>query len=399
MTDIPAVRRWLRPALAGVLAAFAVGAGAAHDGHGAASARQELGSSAAFAADGSLLAVAREGGHVILYRSPDGSAWQAAGVVNREPEPISADGENRPKLALAADGAVLVSWTRPLAKPYTGEIRLARAADGVNFAAPITVHRDRSEITHRFESMIVTGSGRVVLAWIDKRDLETAKRGAGAQPAYRGAAVYAAVSDDNGRSFRPEFKLADHSCECCRIALANDTDGLPVVLWRHVFAPNERDHAMLKLGADGMPGRLQRATFGRWRIDACPHHGPALAIAPDGTRHAVWFDERDGDARVFYGRLTATGVDGQRAVGGERAAHADIAVRGGRVAIVWKEFDGERTLLRVEHSNDGGRSFGEAITLASTEGASDQPRLLAQGDRLVAFWRTEREGMKGHPLQ
>ena len=42
---------------------------------------------------------------------------------------------------------------------------------------------------------------------------------AGKGAKYRGAAVYFAVSDNQGASFRGDFKLADYSCECCRIAM------------------------------------------------------------------------------------------------------------------------------------------------------------------------------------
>ncbi|QTQ38738.1 sialidase family protein [Aromatoleum petrolei] len=383
-------------AIANVDVAHAQSAQHMHGAAGAKPARPELGTSAAFAPDGALYAVSKDGQHVLLHRSPDdGRSWDSPVVVNAEPEQISADGENRPKLAFDADGAALVSWTRPLAKRFTGEIRLARADDRRHFTAPVTVHRDRQEITHRFESLAVTGAGKVVLAWIDKRDLELAQA---ANRDYRGAAIYAAVSDDGGRSFRPERKISDHSCECCRIAIAGDTDGLPLLMWRHVFEPNERDHAVVKLGADGAPGPVLRATFDRWRIDACPHHGPSLAVAPNSTRHAVWFNEKDGEGRVFYGRLEDGRVRGQRALGGERAAHADLAIAGRRVAIVWKEFDGRSTLLRAEVSADGGATFS-ARALASTSGASDQPRVIRRGDVLFAFWRTENEGMQGYWLE
>jgi hypothetical protein len=33
------------------------------------------------------------------------------------------------------------------------------------------VHADRQEITHRFDAMTVTRDGRLLVAWIDKRDL------------------------------------------------------------------------------------------------------------------------------------------------------------------------------------------------------------------------------------
>ncbi len=380
----------------------------AADGHAAHTAskkpRLELGTSVAFSPDGSLLAVRKEGDHLQLWRSiDDGASWLPPVLINAQPEQISAGGDNRPKLAVGADGSVYVAWTKPLAKPYTGEIRFARSADGKTFSPPVTVHQDRSEITHAFESMLVASDGSVVLAWIDKRDMVAAKAN---KAEYRGAAVYSAISTDGGRTFQPERKIADHACECCRIAATIDKDGAPLFMWRHVFAPNERDHAIVRLKADGAPETVLRATFDRWKIDGCPHHGPSLAVDGAGVRHAVWFNHKDGDGHVFYGRLEAgntigatagprdgIAVAGQRKVGGVRAEHADLAVTGRRVVLVWKEFDGERARLLADISEDGGLSFRQ-VELASSAGASDQPRALSRGDVFYVFWRSEHEGMR-----
>jgi hypothetical protein len=352
----------------------------------------QLGTGAGLADDGTLHIVVREGEHLVLYTSHDlGNRWKPPVRINAEPEAISANGENRPKVELAKDGGLLVSWTHPLAKRFTGNIRLARSADGHTFETPFTVHRDRSEITHRFDSLWVAKSGDVVLVWIDKRDMEIA-HAAGRD--YRGAGIYAAVSSDHGRSFAPEFKVADHACECCRIALTEDADGSPLVLWRHVFEPNERDHALIRLGSSYAPGPLKRATFDRWAIDACPHHGPGLAVAGDGTRHSVWFNVREGEGRVFYGRLQSGEPEGQQTVGGPRAAHADVAVRGDRVTLVWNEFDGERTHLYTQASSDGGQTFETPRSLSSTSGRVDQPRLARRGDKLVVVWHTELAGVE-----
>ncbi|HMV18911.1 MAG TPA: exo-alpha-sialidase [Rhodocyclaceae bacterium] len=378
------------PILFPLLAALTLPA-AAHEGHdqgpAARPARIELATAAAFGPDGQLHIVAKDGAHLVWRHSPDlGATWSAPQHVNMQAESIAADGDSQPRIAFNRDGELLVTWTKPLPKPYTGEIRLARLPrDGSAFDAPITVHRDQAEITHRFQNLIVAPDGRVTVVWIDKRDQEAARL---AQKPWRGAGVYSAISDDGGRSFQPERKLAEHSCECCRIALALDPDGTPVALWRHVFAPNERDHALARLKADGTPEAVQRATFDRWRVDACPHQGPALAIAADGVRHAVWFNQRDGEGRVFYGRPTSAGVNGQRPVGGPAAAHADIAVLGRRVVLLWKEFDGERTRLRAQRSDDDGRHFDPPQELDATAGASDQPRLLTRDGRAYAFWRT-----------
>lgn len=382
-------------ALAFAATAAALGSAAQHEGHAPpspAAARTQLGASAAFDAQGRLWAVHREGGHVVLRRSEDaGRTWSAPQPVNARPEPIAADGDNRPKVAAAPSGAIHVTWTQPLAKPFTGLVRHARSIDGGrSFAEPLTVHADRQEITHRFDALAVTPQGRVFVAWIDKRVREAA-------PGYRGAAIYFAVSDDGGATFRGDFRVADHSCECCRIALAPGDDGTVVAMWRHVFEPNVRDHARATLHPDGRVEGFARATFDDWRLDACPHHGPSLAKDADGRLHAVWFTGAPGREGVYYGRLAEGRVEGLRRVGGEAAAHADLAIDGRRVAIAWKEFDGERTQLRALRSDDAGATWRE-LTLASSAGPTDQPKVLVRDGRFLAFWNARDEPLRVMPI-
>lgn len=373
--------RLLLPLLA-LLAVPLPGAAQGHAGHG----KSELGASAAFDGAGTLWAAYKEGGRVMLRRSTDlGASWSPPQPVNAAPEPIAADGEGRPKLAAGPAGELYVTWTRPLAKPYTGEIRFTRSLDGgASFEAPRTVHTDRQEITHRFDALAVGPDGRLFVAWIDKRDLEAAKA-AGSD--YRGAAVYVAVSDDRGGSFQGDRKLADHSCECCRIALLPEADGGLLAFWRHVFAPNIRDHALGRLAPDGSAAFLRRATFDDWRLDACPHHGPSLGRDEQGRLHAVWFTGAPGREGIRYGRLAEGRVEAERVIGGPAAEHADLAVAGRRVALAWKEFDGSRTRLRAALSEDGGDTFRE-LELAVTEGPSDQPRLLQDKGRFHLLWNT-----------
>jgi len=360
----------------------AAGARAAHEHGGGA----VLGASAAFDADGRLFVVYKQDDQAVVRRSDDaGQSWTPPRAVSPPGEPVATGGDSRPKIATGPGGRVYVTWTRPLARPYTGEIRFARSADGgETFSAATTVHSDRQEITHRFDALAVGPGGRVFVAWIDKRDLELAKaRGA----PYRGAAVYLSRSDDHGETFDADLRIADHSCECCRIALLPEADGGVVALWRHVFDPDIRDHAWTRVGADGRVGAPRRATFDGWRLDACPHHGPSLGADSTGRLHAVWFTQAPGQAGVHYGRLMDGAVDGQRRIGGDTAEHADLAVSGMRVAVAWKEFDGERTHLRALRSDDGGNRWRE-VSLASTDGASDQPRVLVHAGRFHVFWQT-----------
>lgn len=327
---------------------------------------------------------------VLRFTADGGKTWSEAMSVLRAPEPIEASGESRPKLAFGPDGELYISYTRPLAKPYTGDIRFVRSLDGGRtFSEPLTVQRDRAVRTHRFDCLIVDRQGRVFVAWIDKRDADVA-RAAGIP--YRGAGMYYAVSSNRGASFDPDVRAAEHTCECCRIALALDPAGRVTALWRHVFEPDVRDHATVVLPPEGHPSAFQRASFDEWHIDACPHHGPALAFAPDGTRHQVWFDAADDDGGVFYASVT----DGRMAkpvrLGGAQAEHGDVVAFGASVVLAWKEFDGESTVVRTRWSGDGGRHWTEAVA-AGTRGNSDHVHLLHHGNVFWFVWRTADEGV------
>jgi hypothetical protein len=389
----------------------------AHEGHGGATSaasnpggtsakparkpRTQLAIGTAFAPDGSLWVAGLDAdNHLFVQSSPAARPlrWSPARVLDTQGDAISADGENHPKLAFGPQGYAIISYTQPGTKPYTGMIRMLRSTDGgQHFSAPVTVHTDRQEITHRFESIAFDAQGVLHTLWLDKRDLEAAPRNAHGKREYRGAAVYRNTSLDGGATFGPDTKLADHSCECCRIALTQGADGHLRALWRHVFEPNVRDHGFARLDDGQAPAVVVRATEDDWHIDACPHHGPGLALAADGGYHAVWFGIRQEGGQavpgVRYGRLQADGSPMPatvRRLPDERAEHADVAASGARVAVVWRSTDGMATTLKAWLSTDGGQHF-HTRTLAKTQGDNDHPRLAQQGERLVVVWRTEQE--------
>lgn len=350
--------------------------------------------SAAFDRQGRLWRVRSEGGHVLVERSPDAQArFGPATRVNAEPETIATSGDNRPKIVVAEDGTVYVSYTRMRERPFSGDIRFARSTDdGASFSAPVTVNDDREVISHRFDSMIIGPAGEIHLVWIDKRD-ESAAGKAGEN--YPGAALYRVVSTDRGESFGPNLKLVDHSCECCRIALDLDPDGVPTAFWRHVYDGNVRDHALVRLDGRDTP---RRVTHGQWRVDACPHHGPALAIDRQGVHHFAWFDNGPDAKGLFYahsrdGGATLSppmpiGSPSTRSDHPALLAHEDS----GTVWLAWKEFDGERTRLRARHSTDHGRHWSAPETVATSADAADHPQLLAHEDRVFVSWNTVVDG-------
>jgi len=329
--------------------------------------------------------------------------------VNHAPQKIGADGEARPKIAVSQEGHIYLTWTEALKKPFSGYIWFARSIDGgKTFEKPYIVHQDRSEITHRFDALNVSADGTITVAWVDKRDLMAAK--AANQP-YEGAAIYYAVSHDKGASFLPEQKLADSSCECCRIALASKPDGTVAAMWRHVFQGSERDHMIAEIPAANKTPDPKRATFGRWKIDGCPHHGAALASGGDGERwwgyHMAWFDGGNDDegknATLFYARM-----DGEAWVSSpakkfgnmkKQAGHPALLASGENVWLVWREKDAGKSQVWLMKSSDEGKSWDTPKMMADVSGAADYPVMLKNDKALFLIWNTAGEGLKVMPLQ
>jgi hypothetical protein len=386
----------------------------AHEGHDHGATPSPLAISLLYDAQGILWRASVKDGHVLVDSSHDnGEHFDTPRVMNAEPQKIGVDGDAKPKLVLGNHGNLYVTWTQALPKPYTGYIWFARSTDGgQRFTPPVIVHQDRAEITHRFDALAVAripgqSEDRLYIAWVDKRDLLAAQ--AAGKP-YAGAAIYYAVSDDGGASFAPEQKLADSSCECCRIALVTPDDGSgdAVALWRHVFEGGVRDHAIARFNTHTVSAdAIKRASFGNWQIDACPHHGPALAQGGNWGWHMAWFDggtrNREKMPGLFYARM-----DGEAWVsspakrigdGSKQAGHPALISRGEQVWLAWREMEVEGSRIYLMRSDDGGRSWGQTELMFSTAGSADYPMLLLRGQQVILAWNTAVDGLVLKPLE
>jgi len=342
-------------------------------------------------------------GRIWMAQAKQGQVWVSSSddtgkhfgtevAVNPVIMKIAAGAEARPNIAVGANGAVYVSWTEALKKNHAGHIWFARSLDGgKKFEAPYIVHQHREEITHRYDAMQVAADGTITVAWLDKRDMLAAK--AAAKP-YDGAAIYYAVSRDHGKSFSPEQKLADNSCECCRIAMTSKPDGTVAVLWRHVFDGSERDHAMAEIGPVGKPV-LVRASYGHWKIEGCPHHGAALAVGEGFGYHLAYFDGAGDKPGLRIARM-----DGQawvtsppRRFGDAKrnAGHPALLSVGDQVWLAWQEHDHTGADIVAMASSDGGRTWGAQVVIVHSASKLDYPQwLYVQGQAVLAVNSADR---------
>ncbi len=341
------------------------------------------------------------GDHLYVNYSDDvGKTYSAPVKVNRTPQKIRAHGESRPQIAVGGNGHLYVVYNQKLGKRFSGHVRFSRSVDGGRtFSSPTIVNSDRQEIGHSFGALAVNRQGHIYITWLDGRDVTAARREG--RP-YTGSALYYTASFDGGEQFIANTKLQDYSCQCCRIAIALDSKGLPAIVWRQIFDETVRDHALIRFTGATTPTPLRRTSKDGWAIESCPHHGPSLAIAADETYHLAWFTGAAERPGIYYARSSDQGEHFSPPLAlGHRAAqpqHPDVMALGGAVYIVWKELGEERTSILLMQSADGGISWSTPRVVAHTAAASDHPLLIASGHTPYLSWQTEAQGYRVIPL-
>jgi len=297
---------------------------------------------------------------------------------------------------------VHLTWTQNLGKPMTGHIRYARSTDGGRtFSPSVILNDDRQIISHRFDALAVDGEGRVAVAWLDARGRSARTQNKSPQT---DVGVYAALSDDGGATFGRNRRVADHSCQCCRLGLAWTQAG-PIAFWRHVFGRNLRDFAIASLNG----GPVLRVTDDEWEIDGCPHHGGGLAVDARGNLHIAWFAGGGKLPGIFYRRvaradfsradakleMSAPLVLGDAA---HQAGHPAVAAAGERVLLAWREFDGRRFSAWAMLSRDGGASWAAPQKLAEAAEQADYALPLLDARQALVVWNASAEGLRVLPV-
>lgn len=385
----------MRRLLLGLALLLPAGTAGAQHNHASRGTPEAFTATPAFGPDGTLWLVRTEGSRVVVARSSDlGRTFTAPVAVTPEPLNLDWGPDARARIAVDPKGVAIVTFAIFQDKNFNGRAFHARSTDGgATFSRPQPLTPDTT--SQRFETVAIDPAGKVFTAWLDKRHGPPAR--AAGKP-YPGAALAYAWSDDEGAHFADTRIALDNTCECCRLGVAFAGPDRPAVIFRNIFPGSVRDHAVVTFRDPATPGPLNRVAVDDWKIEACPHHGPSLAIAADGSQHAAWFT--DGAARkgLFYARTDSAGAafDPPRAIGApdRQPSRPYLLSEGSTLHLVWKEFDGDKVAVRWQMSTDSGRSWSAPSTVADTGDASDHPLLVAHGGRAYLSWLTKNEGYR-----
>ena len=352
----------------------------------------------AFASDGTLWLAWMAGGQISVASSKDaGRSFSAPVRVTKEKLNLDWGPDARPKIVVARDGGIALAFSIFRDKAFNGQVLTTRSTDGGrNFAElrPIT----SSNESQRFEALGLDADGSVFAAWIDKRNRVPAQQRG---KKYDGAGLFFASSKDGGTY--AEARLAsDNTCECCRLALAFASAGRPVVVFRNIFKGGVRDHAVMTFADPATPGELRRVSNDDWQIAACPHHGPGLSISAAGAYHVTWYTNGKARKGLFYARSQDEGrtFSDPLPVGrADRNPTRPYVLAGPRgVAMVWKEFDGEKTTVNAMTSHNDGTSWSKPVAIATTTDTSDHPLLVSDGRNTYLSWMTKADGYRLLPV-
>ena len=342
--------------------------------------------------DGKLLLAWTANGVVSVAQSSDlGKTFSIPVKIAEHGKSLDTGSDARPQIVADKQGNVFLAYAFFKDSNWNAQINTARSTDGGNtFTTPVSLVQDSS--SQRFPSMLLRADDSIFITWIDKRLVAAAKQGGEKR---LGGSIAYSFSNDGGKSFQAEQFANESSCECCRIGGSLDVQNQPVIVYRAIFSGGIRDQASQVISTKGAEP-IRRVADDHWKTDACPHHGPSIAVSGTGKFHVAWYTQGSKRSGLFYANSSNQGLSYSKPsrIGAEGAnvSRPYLLALGQQVWLAWKEFDGSNSLVYIKQSVDDGKSWGTPQMISKTNGYSDHPLLLKQGDAVFLSWLTRVDG-------
>jgi len=315
----------------------------------------------------------------------DGASRGAPVRVNEEAGVATAWRGDQPSVAVTGS-SVYVLWTaRVEAKDKSGtDLYFSVSHDaGKTFAPKVKVNDDRVPGAHGMHSLAVANDGRIYVAWLDERNIETPKPSphAGGHHMESNRDLFVADSTDGGKTFSANRKVAENACPCCKTALAVSSDGAIYVSWRQVL-PGDFRHIAVATSTDNAAHFSSPVIVSddKWVLHGCPVSGPSLSLDANGNLRVAWFAAGEGDAPGLYfaethdkGRtFSPRTLLMQETVKGTPA----IATGNNRAVAIWQSAGAQQPETKVRELGGAGAAVSVAANAELPSGAFSNDKLF-----------------------
>ncbi|MDQ7091690.1 MAG: sialidase family protein [Methylococcales bacterium] len=327
------------------------------------------------------------------YSDDKGKNYSTPIKINPKPQKMSAWPENPPAIAISQSGRIHVLYYADEQQKTTNFYSYSDNK-GKSFSPPVLVSDQADTALHYMAKMLLDTDDNLYLFWHDSRHTPpNHQSGKGTLALY-----YSKNHASKKQPFKNQF-ISHGICSCCRMATALSSTGLPVIFTRMIFNQGVRDHGLFKINKKGQWSKPQRITKDNWQIEACPEHGPALAIDRKNRNHLAWFSLGETRQGIFYAYSDDEGktLSNILPLGDKNklASHPHVMAIDQHVALVWTQFDGNQTSVLLKTSLDRGETWSVDKTIISSTGQMSHPRLLNDGQQ---FYLSLTSIDQGHQL-
>lgn len=339
------------------------------------------------------------GTYRLLYSKLEGEGWS-------EPSEIAQSNEwfvnwaDYPSIVSWQGQAMAAHWLKKVpGNTYSYNVNLSMHKKSDGWTEPLTPHFDSTATEHGFVSMRPWNEDQVLAVWLDGRQTHQRE-----EDEYfdldKAMTLRSALISRSGEV--TEKKLIDDSvCDCCNTSLAITSDGA-IAAYRNRTDEEIRDIYVSRY-RNGSWSQGVPVASDNWNIGACPVNGPRIAAA--GSKVAVAWYTGAGNTPAVKAAFSDDGgssfgeaitLSSDKALG-----RVDIAIdESGHTYISWMDREGDQAFLKVKRFNEDGTAGSDyTITEMSSSRRSGFPQMELHGNQLVFAWTDIAEQPKVNVLR
>jgi len=267
---------------------------------------------------------------------------------------------------------------------YAYDVAISISEDGgQSWSDPLNPHEDGTPTEHGFVSLFSADTG-VTALWLDGRNMQPSDDGHG----HGGMTLRSAVIGREGDVTRKAV-VDNLVCDCCQTDVALSAAG-PLAVYRNRTEDEIRDIYVARLEnqqwSDGVP-----VSQDGWKIAGCPVNGPAID-ALESEVAVTWFTAANNETKVRFARSSDAGKTFGDAIDiatNRPIGRVDTALLGDGSALVsWlRSADGSEGEICIRRVVADGELGPELIVATTASGRmSGFPQMVVRDDSVVLAW-------------